>query len=216
MIKRALVLFFCFLGAAVLFARADRAERVPVRTPLTLLPMQFDDWQGEPIPALDAKVVAVLGATEILNRVYYSPAGRSVGLYVAYYESQRQGDSIHSPLNCLPGSGWQPLAQSTLKVEVSGGAATSPIVINRYLVQKGLDRQLILYWYQSHGRVIANEYVGRFYLIRDALQMNRTDASLVRVAAPIPTGATGQAASETMAVRFIQVMFPRLSAYLPA
>jgi EpsI family protein len=90
------------------------------------------------------------------------------------------------------------------------------ITVNRYIVQKGLDRQLVLYWYQSHGRVVASEYTSRLYLIRDAIRLNRTDGSLVRVIAPITVGATDDgAAAERLAEEFVRVIFPLLPAYLP-
>ena len=95
---------------------------------------------------------------------------------------------------------------------------TSPnpdVEINRYVVQKGLERQLVLYWYQSHGRVVASEYWGKFYLIRDAVRLNRTDGALVRVTAPI-NGDNGDASAERTAVGFVKALFPLLRDYLPA
>ena len=90
------------------------------------------------------------------------------------------------------------------------------ISVNRYVIQKGLDRQLVLYWYQSHGRVIANEYWSKFYLIRDAVALNRTDAALVRVIVPIAPNSDGASArAEQQAVEFVQKLYPVLPAYLP-
>ena len=119
----------------------------------------------------------------------HAPCG-AVGLYVGYHDSQRQGDTIHSPLNCLPGAGWQPLEQGRITVSVRdhGTARPAPIEVNRVVIGKGLDRQLVLYWYQSHRRVVASEYWGKVYTVLDAMRYNRTDAAMVRVITPVRDG----------------------------
>jgi EpsI family protein len=104
-----------------------------------------------------------------------------------------------------------------LAISIPPAAPDAPdpeIVVNRYVVQKGLDRQLVLYWYQSHGRVVASEYWGKFYLIRDAVRLNRTDGALVRVITPV--GDDGdEARAEQTAIRFVKALFPVLGSYLP-
>jgi EpsI family protein len=165
-------------------------------------------------------VLAVLGVDDYLTRVYFN-ADRTegAGLYIGFYQSQRQGDTMHSPLNCLPGAGWEPLSQSRLIVNVAGDKSRSTsrdIEVNRYVIRKGLDRQLVLYWYQAHDRIVASEYWGKFYLVADAVRMNRTDGALVRVIVPIAPGETSEARAEDTAVRFVKSMFPLLSDYLPA
>jgi EpsI family protein len=157
----------------------------------------------------------VLGVDDYLTRIYFTEGRREgAGLYIGYYQSQRQGDTMHSPLNCLPGAGWEPVSRSTLHVNVS--TPLKEIGINRYLIQKGLDRQLVLYWYQSHGRVVASEYWGKFYLIKDAVQLNRTDGSMVRVIVPVSSEAGGEQHAEEVAVRFVQTIFPQLAEFLPS
>lgn len=179
--------------------------------------MQVDDWRGVQEPPFEASILKVLGVDEYLTRAYFLPNRGGVGLYIGYYRSQRQGDTMHSPLNCLPGSGWEPISQTYARVPVADAlGARSEITINRYIVQKGLDRQLVLYWYQAHGRVIASEYWSKFYLIRDAVRLNRTDGALVRVIAPVLGDADdAEARAEQLGTTFIQSMFPRLPAYLP-
>ncbi|MGC4081787.1 MAG: EpsI family protein [Vicinamibacterales bacterium] len=174
---------------------------------------------GSPLPE---EILAVLGVDDYMARAYFTPTRAGVGLYVGYYGSQRQGDTMHSPQNCLPGAGWEPESNTLFTVSVPGSesAAPTPIQVNRYVIRKGLDRQLVLYWYQSHGRVVASEYWSKFYLIRDAIQLNRTDGALVRVIAPIPGNTTGANAdgerrAEELAVRFVQELFPALGDYLP-
>jgi EpsI family protein len=139
-------------------------------------------------------------------------------LYIGYYESQRQGDTIHSPLNCLPGSGWEPVSKSYVSIPVEAGShASANILVNQYVIQKGLDRQVVLYWYQSHGRVVANEYRSKIFMVYDAVRLNRSDAALVRVVSPVIGGDPGaEARAGDRAVAFVKTMFPLLDRYLPS
>ena len=216
MLGRSVVLFVTFLAAAGMVARQSRPEPAPVRATFDRFPMQIERWTGRQQPPMDDKVLAILGVDDYLNRVYVSPDRAAAGLYVGYYNSQRQGDSIHSPMNCLPGAGWEPLSRSSIKIPVTvREGTTTEIDANRYVIQKGLDRQVVLYWYQSHGRAVASEYWSKFYLIEDAVRRNRTDGSLVRVLAPI-VGEGGEASAEQRAIGFVKAVFPVLGAYLPA
>jgi EpsI family protein len=118
-------------------------------------------------------------------------------------------------MNCLPGSGWEPVSRGYVQIANADGAGRN-ITINRYIVQKGLDRQLVLYWYQGRGRVVANEYMSRALLIRDAMFSNRTDGSLVRVIAPIRSAdAADERSADDLAQAFVRSMFPMLGSYLP-
>lgn len=214
-LTRAAVLCLMLGGTSVLLANARRTETPVARTSFDSFPMTLQSWRATVDPPLSADILKVLGVDDYLSRIYYRREGGAVGLYMGYYGSQRQGDTIHSPLNCLPGAGWEPVKEDRLDIPNADGAGRT-ISVNRYIVQKGLDRQLVLYWYQSHGRVVASEYTSRAYLIHDAIRMNRTDGSLVRVIAPIPVGAEDDgAAAEQLAVEFVRVLFPTLPAYLP-
>jgi EpsI family protein len=212
---RAVIVFACLAGGAGAIARAERYEAVPVRTPFARFPMQVGEWRGVQEPPMDQHVLDVLGVNDYLTRAYFRPDKSGVGLYIGYWESQRQGDTIHSPLNCLPGAGWTPVSKTI--IDVPSGVADGRIEVNRYVVRKGLDTQMILYWYQSHGRVIASEYWSRLFLIRDAVRLNRTDGSMVRVIAPVsPNVENGEAAAERTAAQFIRSLFPLLNNYLPS
>ncbi len=220
MLARAFLLFGCFAVATVVIAHASQSEPTPIRASLALFPTTVGDWHSVQQPPFDERTLAVLGVDDYLTRAYFRSARSGVGLYIGYYRSQRQGDTIHSPLNCLPGSGWEPLSKSTLPIAVGGSTSEAPegrIFVNRYVVQKGLDRELVLYWYQSHGRVVASEYLSKFYLIADAVRLNRTDAALVRVIARVPSNVEdGEAHAEREAVQFVKALFPRLGGYLPS
>jgi EpsI family protein len=219
---RALLLSTCLVVSAVYLARATSYEEIPIREPLAGLPMQLTAWQGTRAEDLDKEVLAVLGVDDYINRVYRRQSGAALGLYIGYYKSQREGESIHSPLNCLPGAGWLPISNGRMAIPVqvaadsSQPAHSSTIEVNRYLVQKGGETMLVLYWYQSHGRVIASEYWGKIYMVLDAVRINRTDAALVRVIVPV---VNADGASEKQAERagsdFVQAIFPLLGQHLP-
>jgi EpsI family protein len=216
---RLLIVTAFLLATAGYLARASRAEAVPTRESLDSCPLSIADWSGQHAGDFDENTLAVLGPDEYLNRVYRNTRGKPVGLYIGYYGSQRQGDTMHSPLNCLPGAGWAPVQNDHLAVQVPVDAGTTSrrgehsIEINRYVIEKGLDRQVVLYWYQSHGRVVASEYWGKIYMVLDAIRTNRTDGALVRVIAPI---VTSQKDAERDAVDFVRVLFPLLDRYLPS
>jgi EpsI family protein len=212
---RIFVLFVCFSVGAGLIARAERPEPVPERMSFRAFPTQLGSWRGVNESPIESSILRILGVDDYLTRAYFAPDRSAVGLFIGYYGSQRQGDTMHSPQNCLPGAGWEPVSRGMLPIAVSVGAvATDPeIVVNRYLIQKGVDRQLVLYWYQSHGRVVASEYWAKFYLVRDAIRLNRTDGALVRVIAPVSE--SGEAQAERTAVAFVKDLFPALDPFLP-
>ena len=217
MIRRLVIVSVCLLLGATVMATASRTERIPAREPLERFPLILGGWRGENTEPLTERVLAVLGADDYLSRVYRSKGAPYVSLYVGYYESQRQGDTIHSPLNCLPGAGWQPLSKSYLSIPVTASdGRASTISVNRYVIEKGLDRQVALYWYQSHGRVIANEYRSKLFMIYDAARLNRSDAALVRVMSPrVGSGPESDAEADARTIRFVQAAFPLLGKFLP-
>jgi len=167
--------------AAAALHHLSQGEAVPLSKPLSALPLQLQGWQGVDLP-LEPRIVQALGVSDFLDRAYQSADHRPVFLYVGYYKSQRTGVSIHSPKNCLPGTGWEPVTAGRVALPLPNGERT---IVNQYVVENGLRRQLVLYWYQSHGRVIASEYRGKVYMVLDSLRLHRTDAALVRVSSPI-------------------------------
>jgi EpsI family protein len=215
MIRRAIVVTICLLVGAVALVRASKTERVPVRESFESFPNEFAGWEGRSLGPFDPKIIAVLGVDEYMNRVYNSPGRNPVGLYVGYYQSQRQGDTMHSPLNCLPGAGWLPISQKRIEIPVADEHGPRTVQVNDFVIEKGLDRQVVLYWYQSHGRVVASEYWGKIYTVVDAVRLNRSDGALVRLVVPIANLPNGQETAEASAVAFAQAMFPHLGRYLP-
>ena len=213
MTKRLLILSVLFVAAAAYNVRAMQPELVPPREPLTSLPMSLDRWQAREATPLTAEVLAVLGVDEYVSRFYYAPKEAPVSLYVGYYQSQREGDSIHSPMNCLPGAGWEPESVARATIPIEGGES---ITVNRFVIRKGVDRQVVLYWYQSHGRVVASEYWSKAYMVLDAMRYNRSDAALVRVVSPVLSTDVDESLAAARVTEFVQALFPQLARFLPS
>lgn len=218
---RLLVLSAILIASAVYTARASVTEPVKIRESFVTFPNSIDGWAGSRHENFSEEILKVLGVDEYLNRSYTRGRQAIVGLYIGYYESQRQGDAIHSPLNCLPGAGWEALSKSYLPVQVmtapaDQGGVPKSIEINRYIIRKGLDRQVVLYWYQSQGRVVANEYWSKIQMVLGAIRSNRTDAAMVRVITPIlGSDAAAETKAEQQAVEFVKLIYPHLGRYLP-
>lgn len=196
------------LASIMLFHGVSHGEPVPLRQSFDQLPMSMDGWQGRNDP-LAEPIVTALGVSDYVNRTYMSPGGQPVDLYVGYYQSQRTGETIHSPKNCLPGAGWEPVRAGRLTIPMPPGPA---IIVNEYLVEKGPAQYLVLYWYQAHGRVIASEYSGKAWLVFDAITRNRTDEALVRL---VTSTKNGEDQARGRAVQFVHSLFPRLNAFIP-
>lgn len=214
--KRVVIVLAVLLATAVGVARADRSEETPLSMPLSLFPMQLEEWRGEQRPPFADDVLKVLGLDDYLTRLYRVDSRTVADLYIGYWRSQRQGDTMHSPQNCLPGSGWEPASQSILTLPDPRDAKNPPISVNRFVIQKGLEKQLVLYWYQSRGNVIGSEYWSKIHLVWSAMRYNRTDAAIVRVVVPVlGTSADAEAAAEKSALRFVNLMMPQLGNFLP-
>jgi EpsI family protein len=169
------------------------------------LPNTVGEWRGAAAPPLDDAVVRMLGADAYINRTYIAGAAAPIGLYVAFYAGQKPGDSIHSPLNCLPGTGWEPVAVSTMTMARPDGTHGTA---RRMIVRKDDQQDLVLYWYQVHGRMLANEWDSRLRLLVDGVRLHRTDAALVRIVVPIDGSA---AAAEQQAASFARALLPPLN-----
>jgi EpsI family protein len=208
MIARAAVVAALLVTVGVLSSRAGSVEPTVARASLAELPYTIGEWRGHESAPLADDVVATLGVDDYVNRRYSSASGLPIGLYVGYYTSQRRGDTIHSPQNCLPGAGWRPVASGYVNINVAG----RNIEVNRYVIQKGLERQVVLYWYHGRGRVVANEYANKALLMFDAARLNRTSGGLVRAIAPVVT--TAEAATDQLTA-FVGALFPHLDTHLP-
>ncbi len=163
----------------------SHGEATPPARPLSEFPKDIGSYRDMADLPFDKDTLAVLGVTDYLNRVYFSPQHGDLGLYVGYFRTQRTGATIHSPKNCLPGAGWQPAVSEIYQLPLADGRT---VPVNLYVIRKDLDQQIVIYWYQSHGRVVASEYWGKLYMVYDAMRLNRTDAALVRITVPVRNG----------------------------
>lgn len=201
------ILALLIAAAVALQALSHREPSLP-QHPMSSIPLQFDNWSGRNI-LLEDRFVEALGVDDFVFRSYERPGEPPVGLYIGFYRTQRTGSTIHSPKNCLPGAGWQPVQNGTLELRLPDG---SKALTNLYIVQRGMQKQVVLYWYQSHGRIIASEYWGKFYLVADAIRLNRTDAAIVRVTTPFE-GSDEQARAR--AVSFAQSIIGQVNSAIP-
>jgi EpsI family protein len=209
-------------GTWLLLASMSRAEVTPAREGFAGFPLALGEWRGKDL-AMDAEVLDLLNLTDYVMRVYQrvSPepvsaasladpqAWAPVWLYVGYYGSQATGATYHSPKNCLPGGGWQFESMETATGVIPG---RPEVAVNRVVIAKGLERQMIVYWYQDRGRVIASEYAAKVYLVWDSMTRNRTDGALVRISTPVVTDAD---AAFAHAVSFLEESWGPLARRLP-
>jgi EpsI family protein len=206
------VLTVLLLGQAVCFYSFAFGERVPQSRPLVGFDLDLRDWTDLGDQAIDRQTLEVLNADDTIYRAYKNESSNHVvTLFVAYFASQRTGKTPHSPKNCLPGTGWLPIESGTVHIPIPGRAM--PVSVNRYVVTRGDAQDVVLYWYQAHGRVIASEYNAKFYMILDSLRYQRSDMSMVRIVSPSVNGNISDATST--AISFVQRIFPPLQIYLP-
>ncbi|MFB3777567.1 MAG: exosortase C-terminal domain/associated protein EpsI [Bryobacteraceae bacterium] len=210
--RHALILTLALaVQAAVVFA-FGRTEAVPPLRPLKELPAKFAGWSMASEGVVEQEVQAVLRADDTLTRVYRQDStDLPASLFVAYFRTQRTGQAPHSPKNCLPGAGWVPSASETVAVTVPG--VPEPIRVNRYVVSRGDEKSIVLYWYQTPTRIIASEYEAKFYLVVDSIRYHRSDTALVRVVSPVVRG--DEQAADRAAVDFVQSFFLPLRQHLP-
>jgi EpsI family protein len=201
------------LEGTAYYAIASHSERAPLVAPLSSFPHTLNGWTLERDVPVEKEVQDVLRADDTLNRVYVNPSRGSYAiLFIAYFKTQRYGQAPHSPKNCLPGSGWEPVETGRQTIGVSGWDA--PIVTNRYVVEHGDEKSVVLYWYQTHSRIIASEYWAKFWLVVDSIRYRRSDTALVKIVVPVRDN--NIEAATAMGVQFVQALFPSLLRQLPS
>jgi EpsI family protein len=199
-------------GTALLLNVFSHSEVYPPRVPLSSFPDHLGKWAGTTIP-MTRDVLDILGPGDYLLRDYQDSANLEppVGLFIAYFPSQRAGDTIHSPKHCLPGAGWWPVESSKISVSLPGHI---PFPANRYVIAKGEERQLVIYWYLAHDRAVASEYWAKFYLVTDSIRLHRSDGSLVRVITPLRRAETIHEAQQRL-LSFAGNITPIIGEYVP-
>jgi EpsI family protein len=211
--KSVRIMSLVLIAQATLFYGFSRAEKVPFHKSLASFSLSNPNWTFLEEYQPDKETLEVLKADDLLSRAYVNKnTGQLATLFIAYFGTQRTGKAPHSPKNCLPGAGWVQTKSGTVSIRVSGEA--EPIRVNQYVIARGDNESVVLYWYQSHNRVIASEYMAKIYTVTDSLRYDRSDTSLVRVVVPV-ANSDRQKATDT-AVSFVQTLFEPLKDYLPA
>ena len=204
--------FVTLVVANLLLGFMSYGEQTPMRRAFADFPLYIEQWQGREL-GIEANIREALRVDDYMMRQYANGQALSVALYVGYYKSMRQGATYHSPKNCLPGSGWYVVATDKAQLHI----ATQPeraVEINKFVIQKGLQKQLVLYWYQDRGRVITSEYWAKIYMVWDAIFKQRTDGAFVRLTMPFTDDNESTAFEQAEA--FTARIFPLLAEYLPA
>ena len=207
---RAMILTLLLVAEAVAFIAYPKQEIVLLPRPLSQLPVRMGSWTMSADLPLDQETLEMLKADDTLNRLYTDQSsGVTANLYIAFFKTQRTGVSPHSPKVCLPSSGWEPKESSFLSIRVPGRA--EPIVVNHYIIARGDDKSVVLYWYQTHDKVIADEYRAKVNTVFDSMRNHRSDTSIVRVVVPMRPGIDADSEANRMA----QQAFPEISRLLP-
>ncbi len=207
------VLTIVLLAQAAVFYSFSRGEHIPSEKALANFEIPSAQWSPIRELTIDEDTRQVLNADDTLWLAYQNrETGDVLSLFVAYFATQRTGKTPHSPKNCLPGSGWTPSEAGIIKI--SQPNYPRQITVNRYIVSRGDNQSVVLYWYQGHGRVIASEYEAKIYTVLDSLRYKRSDTSLVRVVQGVTAGNTQRATDD--AISFVKAFFQPLRDYLPS
>lgn len=212
MLRHQIILSLVLLTQATAFYLLPKTEATIVARPLALLPTAVNRWQMTAEYPMEPEIQKVLKSDDSVNRMYSGPDG-TVNLFIAYFLNQKQGKVPHSPQNCMPGNGWDPVRANIVKIPLLNSPET--IEVNYYVLLKGLEKNVVLYWYQSNGRVVASEYKAKIYTVLDSIRKRRSDTALVRVIINVPSSST-EDASFRVAQEFVQSMFPKIKNHLPA
>jgi len=209
---RFLLAVLLIASTAVFLQARSHGEVLPSPPALQSFPQQLGAWSATDL-VIDQETRDVLGPGDFLSRIYVpaSDQDASADLFIAYFRSQRTGDTIHSPIRCLPGAGWLPIDSSRITLFVSGH---NPFPVNRVVVAKGESRKLVLYWYWAHDRGVASEYWAKYYLVADSIKLHRSDGALVRIMTDIDPGETADTAYQRV-LPFAGEIVPLLNVYIP-
>lgn len=165
------------LSTAILLGFLSNPEIIKLNKSFDSFPLKIGKWQGIK-SRFDRKIYDIVGVDDSILANYRSPQGESINIYVGFYQSQKEGDLIHSPKNCMPGGGWNITDTSIEKINFTNNDSRNVI---KLLLQKGTQKQIVLYWFQSRGRIISSEYMQKIWLVIDSIIKHRTDGSFVRL-----------------------------------
>lgn len=209
--QRTIIIIAILLITAILTSFASNSERIAPNKSFSEFPLAIDQWQGQK-GELDQEVYNILGVEDyILANYRKSSSGEVVNLYVGFYQSQKEGDIIHSPKNCMPGAGWNITNTSIEPVTITNAGENINVI--KLLLQKGAQKQIVLYWFQSRGRIIASEYMQKIWLVVDSITKHRTDGSFVRLISPV---IIDEETTLKVLKEFTNKVYPFLSEHIPS
>jgi EpsI family protein len=198
-------------GQAAISNFFQRDPYLPSPPPLSIFPASMAEWQVVQESPIDAAVLDMLGPDDTLSREYQDPkTGAHAGVFVAYYKTQLRAKNAHDPKVCLPGSGWNPLANRVEEVRLPEGRK---LPVNYYRIARGDASAVVLYWFQTHSGVHTKEQQLRLQRLMDAVKENRTDMALVRIVVPVDAG--GVAKADERAYELARQVYPRMLEYFP-
>ena len=207
--KRTFIIIAIMLATAALTGYAGHSEQIAPNKSFDAFPLEIGQWKGQK-SALDVEVYNILGVEDYILANFQKDRASYVNLYVGFYQSQKKGDIIHSPKNCLPGAGWNIAQTSVETIDMPG--FTNGMQVLKLLLQKGPEKQVVLYWFQSRGRIIASEYMQKIWLVVDSIIKNRTDGSFVRLISPV---VTDEQAAVNLLKDFAKTVYPVLTQHIP-
>ncbi|HRB81826.1 MAG TPA: EpsI family protein [Nitrospira sp.] len=204
----ALIVSVAFLS----WSLGGRQETPPERASFVDFAMQIGQWRGKSLP-VEPQFISALRFDDYLLADYALAGGDPITLYLAYYQSQREGQSAHSPQSCIPGGGWEITSLRTVNLSVDGSNGLT-VPVNRVMIQKDRQKLIVFYWFKQRDRYLSSEYLVKFYLFWDALMKQRSDGALIRLSAAIEPNESEQAA-ENRLLDFARSIQPQLSRYIP-
>jgi EpsI family protein len=209
-LRFAVVLILILLVGVLVNTWSYLGEAHVERKALKDFPQSVGMWQKTGNDqTLDDETMKVLRASDYLLRDFRKPDGQVASLYVGYYATQRTGATYHSPLNCLPGSGWTLSQPGKATIALPDGTS---FVANKYVIQNGDYKSLMIYWYQGRGRNVASEYWGKIYTVLDSVRLRRSDGAMVRVTVPI---GNSEAKAQQTAIEFASAASTALPQFVP-
>jgi EpsI family protein len=203
-----IILLFAAGGINAYFSKPDIS--LP-RKNLSEFPRMIGNWTAGAEHKIDNQSMKILQVDDYLMRDYRNTEGERISLYIGYFKSQREGKGIHSPRQCLPGAGWLPVNVSVHRLTLPNHKPDT-VSINKYIMGKGSEQQLYLFWYQGRGRIYESEYWNKIFLIWDGLTQKRTDGALIRIHSRFSNDDNTIFSKQ---INFIDLMAPILNDYIP-
>ncbi len=207
---RTIIIVAILVLTALLTFVFSQSERTRLNKSFDLFPLEIGEWKGVK-DTLDQKVYNILGVEDYILGNYQNRQGNRINLYVGFYQSQKEGDLIHSPKNCMPGAGWNIIKTDQEPLVFQKGEIPSSVI--RLLLQKGGEKQIVLYWFHSRGRIIGSEYMQKIWLVIDSMTKRRTDGAFVRLISPI---IKSEETTDKLLTEFAREIKPILDEYIPS